>query len=243
MSLKLGNLVLDGRCHVMGILNVTPDSFYDGGKHFDLVDTKKRVDSMIKEGAKIIDIGGESTRPGSKPVIVKEEMERDCLNPYSVTKVAAEDLCKMYTDLYDLKTVIFRYFNVYGDRQPTRGQYAPVIGLFQRQKMNDEPMTIVGDGEQTRDYTNVLDVVNANIMAAESDNVGNAEVFNVGYGESHSILDLVDMIGGDYIHIPARKGEARHTQAATTNIKNKIGWKAQIMLKDYIYNWRKNGSN
>tara|TARA_B100000287_G_scaffold434968_1_gene501195 strand:+ start:51 stop:959 length:909 start_codon:yes stop_codon:yes gene_type:complete len=172
-----------------------------------------------------------------------ETMERNCLNPYSVTKVAAEDLCKMYTDLYDLKTVIFRYFNVYGDRQPTRGQYAPVIGLFQRQKMNDEPMTIVGDGEQTRDYTNVLDVVNANIMAAESDNVGNAEVFNVGYGESHSILDLVDMIGGDYIHIPARKGEARHTQADTTNIKNKIGWKAQIMLKDYIYNWRKNGSN
>ena len=76
MSLKLGNLVLDGRCHVMGILNVTPDSFYDGGKHFDLVDTKKRVDSMIKEGAEIIDIGGESTRPGSKPVNVKEELER-----------------------------------------------------------------------------------------------------------------------------------------------------------------------
>ena len=76
MSLKLGNLVLDGRCHVMGILNVTPDSFYDGGKHFDLVDTQKRVDSMIKEGAEIIDIGGESTRPGSKPVSVEEELER-----------------------------------------------------------------------------------------------------------------------------------------------------------------------
>jgi len=76
MSLKLGNLVLDGRCHVMGILNVTPDSFYDGGKHFDLVDTKKRVDSMVKEGVEIIDIGGESTRPGSKPVTVDEELDR-----------------------------------------------------------------------------------------------------------------------------------------------------------------------
>ena len=76
MSLTLGNLVLDGKCHVMGILNVTPDSFYDGGKHFDLVDTQKRVDSMIKEGAEIIDIGGESTRPGSKPVSVEEELER-----------------------------------------------------------------------------------------------------------------------------------------------------------------------
>ena len=76
MSLNLGNLVLNGKCHVMGILNVTPDSFYDGGKHFDLIDTKRRVDSMIKEGVKIIDVGGESTRPGSKPVTVEEELQR-----------------------------------------------------------------------------------------------------------------------------------------------------------------------
>lgn len=76
MSLTLGNLVLDGKCHVMGILNVTPDSFYDGGLHFDLADTQKRVDAMVKEGVQIIDIGGESTRPGSKPVTIEEELER-----------------------------------------------------------------------------------------------------------------------------------------------------------------------
>ena len=76
MSLRLGNLVLDGKCHVMGILNVTPDSFYDGGLHFDLADTQKRVDAMVKEGVEIIDIGGESTRPGSKPVSIDEELDR-----------------------------------------------------------------------------------------------------------------------------------------------------------------------
>ena len=76
MSLILGNLVLNGKCHVMGILNVTPDSFYDGGKHFDLADVQDRVDSMVKEGVEIIDIGGESTRPGSKPVNAEEELER-----------------------------------------------------------------------------------------------------------------------------------------------------------------------
>ena len=76
MSLSLGNLELDGKCHVMGILNVTPDSFYDGGWHFDSVSTQKRVEEIIAEGAEIIDIGGESTRPGSKPVSVKEELER-----------------------------------------------------------------------------------------------------------------------------------------------------------------------
>ena len=76
MSLNLGNLVLNGKCRIMGILNITPDSFYDGGKHFDLIDTQRRVDTMINEGVEIIDIGGESTRPGSKPVTVEEELER-----------------------------------------------------------------------------------------------------------------------------------------------------------------------
>ena len=76
MSLNLGNLVLNGKCHVMGILNVTPDSFYDGGLHFDLADTQKRVEAMVKEGVEIIDIGGESTRPGSKPVTIDEELDR-----------------------------------------------------------------------------------------------------------------------------------------------------------------------
>ena len=76
MSLSLGKLKLDGKCHLMGILNVTPDSFYDGGWHFDSVNTQKRIKEMIAEGAEIIDIGGESTRPGSKPVNIEEELER-----------------------------------------------------------------------------------------------------------------------------------------------------------------------
>ena len=76
MSLSLGKLKLDGKCHLMGILNITPDSFYDGGWHFDSINTEKRIEEMIAEGAEIIDIGGESTRPGSKPVSIEEELER-----------------------------------------------------------------------------------------------------------------------------------------------------------------------
>ena len=76
MNLELRKLKLDDKCHLMGILNITPDSFYDGGKHFDLVDTQKRVDVMIDEGVDIIDVGGESTRPGSRPVTTEEELER-----------------------------------------------------------------------------------------------------------------------------------------------------------------------
>ena len=97
-----------------------------------------------------------------------ETQPDDCLNPYSVSKVNGEKLCKMYTDLFGLDTVIFRYFNVYGERQPVRGQYAPVIGIFLRQLASGEILTIVGDGQQRRDFTYVKDIVNANIMAAIS---------------------------------------------------------------------------
>ena len=88
-------------------------------------------------------------------ISLKETMPNDCLNPYSITKVAGEELCKMYTKLFGFKTITLRYFNVYGDRQPLKGQYAPVIGLFLKQKEQGKKMTVVGDGLQTRDFTNI----------------------------------------------------------------------------------------
>lgn len=163
-----------------------------------------------------------------------EEMNTDCLNPYSVTKVGGEEICRMYTKLFGVKTVTFRYFNVYGDRQPTRGQYAPVIGLFLKQKSNNNPMTVVGDGLQTRDYTNVKDVVNANIIAAENNNVGNGEIINIGAGKSYSVLDLVKMVGGKHVFIPPRLGESRHTLADNSKAKKLLNWKPKIKLEDWL---------
>ena len=87
---------------------------------------------------------------------LREDMTPDCLNPYSVSKVAAENICKMYSDLFDINTVSLRYFNVYGDRQPLVGQYAPVVGLFLEQWKKGEAFTIVGDGEQRRDFTMLM---------------------------------------------------------------------------------------
>ena len=163
-----------------------------------------------------------------------EEMNTDCLNPYSVSKVGGEEICKMYTKLFGLKTVTFRYFNVYGDRQPTRGQYAPVIGLFKKQKEAGMPMTVVGDGLQTRDYTNVKDVVRANILAAESKRVGNGEVINIGVGRSYSVMDLVDMIGGEHVFIPPRIGESRHTLADVSKANYLLEWEPEINLEDWL---------
>jgi len=162
-------------------------------------------------------------------------MPKDCLEPYSVTKVGGEELCKMYTNLFGLETVWFRYFNVYGERQPIKGQYAPVIGVFLKQKHNGEPMTITGDGSQRRDFIHVADVVKANVLAADLSNkkiIG--ELFNIGAGKNYSVLEIKDLIKGDYIHIPPRKGEARITLADNTKAKEVLGWSPKIKLEDWI---------
>jgi UDP-glucose 4-epimerase len=166
-----------------------------------------------------------------------EDLEEDCLTPYSVSKVNGEKMCKLYSSLFNLDTVTLRYFNVYGYREPTRGQYAPVIGLFLKQVSCDQPMTIVGDGEQRRDFTNIADVVRANIMCMESTENFNGEVYNVGTGRNYSINELADLIGGGKYKvefIPERKGESRVTLANCDKIKRKIGWEATVSLEEYL---------
>ena len=163
-----------------------------------------------------------------------ETMQRDCLTPYSVTKTAAEDLCKVYYTLYGLETIIFRYFNVYGNRQPIKGQYAPVIGLFMKAVQQGDPMTVVGSGLQTRDFCNVLDVVRANILAATALK-GLGEVHNIGTGKSYSVLDIANMIGDDIVHVPARLGEATDTLANIEKARNNLNWKPEIGMEDWLH--------
>ena len=164
-----------------------------------------------------------------------EVMPNDCLNPYSVSKVAGEEFCKMYTDLFGLETVVLRYFNVYGERQPLRGQYAPVIGLFLKQKSEGKPMTVIGDGYQRRDFTYVKDVVEANILASKLKNQKvSGETFNIGTGTNYSILDIAKHIGGEYEHIRPRLGEIRESLASNSKAKYLLRWEPQTNLKDWI---------
>jgi UDP-glucose 4-epimerase len=166
---------------------------------------------------------------------LKEDMPRDCLNPYSVSKVSAEDLFKMYYKLFGVETVILRYFNVYGERQPIKGQYAPVVGIFLRQNAAGESMTIVGDGEQTRDFTHVSDVVSANFKAAFcEDEKAIGEVFNVGTGINYSVNEISKMIKGDSVFIPPRKGEAKDTVADISKTQKILGWKPRIKLPEWL---------
>jgi len=161
-----------------------------------------------------------------------ETMPDDCLNPYSVSKVSGEKLCGMYDKLFGVKTVIFRYFNVYGPREPLKGPYAPVVGLFLRQFKAQEPITIVPDGHQRRDFTHVNDVVRANLLAMESDVHG--ELFNVGTGVNYSVLELADMISDNQVMIAPRLGEARVTLANNSKIRDMLGWVPTYKITDYI---------
>jgi UDP-glucose 4-epimerase len=165
-----------------------------------------------------------------------ETQSDDCLNPYSVSKVNGEKLCKMYTDLFGLQTVCFRYFNVYGERQPLRGQYAPVIGIFLRQRSAGDPLTIVGDGNQRRDFTYVGDVVSANIMAAISnpDPEAFGQVYNVGTGNNYSINQIAEMFNHETVNIAPRLGEAMISLANNQKLCNTFGWKPSMKLEDWL---------
>ena len=141
----------------------------------------------------------------------------------------------MYRDLYGLETVVFRYFNVFGQRSPTRGQYAPVIGIFLRQKEAGEPLTIVGDGSQRRDFVHVNDIARANYLACTTSLDGyNGEVLNVGTGSAYSVQQIADVISNNQTYIPKRDGEMETTFADITRIGKVLGWTPEIDVIDYL---------
>jgi len=188
-------------------------------------------------GTKRIMFASTSSIYGLNEIIPQtENLIPDCLNMYAYSKLFSEGLFKLYSSSYGIDSVCFRYFNVYGPRQPIRGSYAPVIGVFSRQKKAGEPMTIVGDGLQTRDYIHVLDIVDANIKAMNTNNSLNAEIINIGTGINYSVLDIALKMGGEYTHIAAREGEAKQTLANINKAKLILHWEPKRNLLDYLNN-------
>ena len=187
-------------------------------------------------GVKRLVYSSTSSGYGFNPSPNIETQPDDCLNPYSASKVAAEKFCKMYSDLYGLETVVLRYFNVFGERSPTRGQYAPVIGIFQRQRDAGEPLTIVGDGTQRRDFIYVGDVARANYLASMMPGVRDhlGEVFNVGSGINYSVQEIADAISDNQTYIPKRDGEMETTWSNIDKVNKVIGWKPEVDVLEWI---------
>ena len=201
------------------------------------VGTTVMLQCAREAGVKRFVYSSTSSGYGNNPYPNVETQPDDCLNPYSASKIAGEKFCKMYTELYGLETVILRYFNVFGRRSPARGQYAPVIGIFQRQRDTGEPLTIVGDGAQRRDFVHVEDVARANYLAATMPLKGHeGEVFNVGTGSAYSIQQIADSISDNQVYIDKRSGEMETTFADITKIGDVLGWKPEIDVIDWIKN-------
>ena len=163
--------------------------------------------------------------------------------PYALTKHLGEELVLHWSQTYKLPAVSLRLFNVYGPRSRTSGTYGAVFGIFLAQKLNHKPYTVVGDGEQTRDFTFVTDVADAFILAAESDL--NGEFLNVGSGNTYSVNRLVELLEGDVEYIPKRPGEPNCTFADVSKIERLLGWKAKVPFEkgvqkmiEKIENWK-----
>jgi len=152
--------------------------------------------------------------------------------PYALTKRLGEELVFHWAQVYKLPAVSCRFFNVYGTRSRTSGTYGAVFGVFLAQKLANKPMTIVGDGTQTRDFTYVTDVAQALIAVAQSEKSNT--VYNIGSGQTVSVNRLVELLGGDKVNIPKRPGEPDCTFADITKIRTDLNWEPNVPIEDGV---------
>lgn len=154
------------------------------------------------------------------------------MNPYTFSKKISEEMCEMYSKVFGISTVTARFFNVYGPRNPLMGEFTPIIAKFEQLRKEGKPLTVVGDGEQRRDFTHVYDICEGLIKLSEQKWSGN--VFNLGTGTNYSINELVKMFGCEKVHLPARSGESKETKADISETIRQTGWEPKYKLKDYI---------
>lgn len=165
---------------------------------------------------------------------ISEEHPKEPTSPYGLDKLTADQYARLYHELYGLDTVALRYFNVYGPRQT--GDYAGVISVFLEQALNDDPITVHGDGDQTRDFVHVDDIVQANLDAARTDNVG--EAYNIGTGESHTIRELAELVqeltdtNSEIVHTDAREGDIDQSQANVSKASELIGYEPTVSFSE-----------
>ena len=158
--------------------------------------------------------------------------------PYALTKRLGEELVMHWGSIYNLPVISLRFFNVYGPRSRTSGTYGAVFGVFLAQKLAQKPFTVVGDGNQTRDFTHVSDVVNAVVTAAHSDL--SQKIFNVGSGKTISINRIAELLEGPVVNIPKRPGEPDCTFADINKIIEELNWSPKVSIEEGVANLLEN---
>ena len=163
---------------------------------------------------------------------VKETFEPNPLSPYALQKLCSEQYIKMFTELYGIKAVCLRYFNVFGNRMTSEGAYKSVISIFTEQYKQGKPLTITNDGNQRRDFISVDDVVMANYLSCLND-TGSFDIFNVGYGQNISVNEIANYFKSELTYIGNRI-EPKETLCDNTKIKSKLGWSPSISVGDWL---------
>jgi nucleoside-diphosphate-sugar epimerase len=189
-------------------------------------------------GVKKVMYASSSSVYGDTPTLPKtEEMKPAPLSPYAVSKLAGEHYCQVFCQVYGLETVALRYFNVFGPRQDPTSQYAAVIPKFVTAMLRGEQPVIYGDGEQSRDFSYVTNVVQANLLAATAPGVG-GQVFNIACGQRYNLLELVATInrilGTDItpVHTAPRAGDIRHSLADIVRAREMLGYQVEVEFEE-----------
>ncbi len=180
---------------------------------------------------KFVFSGSSSVYGDQETLPLREHMRPKPLNPYALQKLVGEEYTRLFHHLYGMETLTLRYFNVFGPRMATVGAYVTVIAVFLRQRREGQPLTIHGDGEQTRDFTHVRDVVRANLLAMDCE-AADGRVLNIGQGSRVSINRIAEMIGGPVVYLPSRPGDMRHTLADLSLAERTLGWRPEVTTED-----------
>ena len=222
--------------HLAGLADIVP-SIKNPEKYFksNVVGTLNVVRAAEKTNIKKLIYAASASCYGiPNKFPTKENAKINLMYPYAFTKWQAEELIMHWTKVYNFPAISFRFFNAYGPRSRTSGAYGAVFGVFLAQKLANKPLTIVGSGNQTRDFIHVNDLVNGIIKAALSKKVG--KIYNIGGGQEIKVNKIAKLIGGKKIHIPKRPGEPNRSLADITKIKKDLDWKPKIKIEDGVKN-------
>lgn len=239
---NLKNILLgsDGVFHLAALPRVQES--IDNPLHFEKNNTlstinilKACADSNVK---RLVYSASSSAYGNAVDLPLKEEHPVNPISPYAMQKYYGEVACRMFANVYGIETVSLRYFNVYGERQSLEGAYALVMCVFARQRLNNEPLTIRGDGEQRRDFTHVKDIAKANLLAMNSKRVGNGEVINIGNSDNRSVNQIAKMIGGPTINVDPVV-EPRETLADNSKAKDLLNWKPSVVIEEWVPKYKK----
>jgi UDP-glucose 4-epimerase len=180
---------------------------------------------------RVIFSGSSSVYGDQARLPLQETMSPNPLSPYALQKLAGEEYTRLFHRLYGMETLTLRYFNVFGPRMATEGAYVTVISAFLRARAAGTPLTIYGDGNYTRDFTHVRDVVRANVLAMDAGNA-DGRALNIGQGHAVSVNWIAERVGGPIVYQPARPGDVRHTLADYTQAERVLGWIPQITTEE-----------